>query len=142
MEKSRLLKRVIKMEKPKILPPTLREKDRYIVFEVISESPINYQDLSKAIWFSSASLLGDLGSAESQARLVKNLYEEKSQKGIIRCRHDKTEQVRAALAMIRKIGGKESIVKVLGITGTIKSAKNKYLGYTDLNVFESSSEAE
>lgn len=124
------------MEKPKILPPTLREKERYIVFEVISESPIEYSELSKAVWFTSASLLGDLGSAESHPRIIKNIYSEKTQRGIIRCRHDRTEQVRAALAMIRKIGGKDSIVKVLGITGTIKSAKNKYLGYTDLSVFE------
>jgi ribonuclease P/MRP protein subunit POP5 len=124
------------MERPKILPPTLREKERYIVFEVVSESSIDYQDLSKAIWFSTTSFLGELGSAESQARLMKNLYNAKTQKGIIRCRHDRTEQVRAALTMVRKIGGKDSIIRVLGITGTIKSAKNKYLGFTDLKVFE------
>ena len=124
------------MEKPKILPPTLREKERYIVFEIISESPVLYQDFSKALWFTASSFLGDLGAAESHPRIIKNLYSERMQRGIVRCRHDRTEHVRAALAMIRKIGGKDSVIKVLGITGTIKSAKNKYLGYTDLKSFE------
>ncbi len=124
------------MESPKILPPTLRERERYLVFEVISESPIDYKDLSRAMWFSIISFIGESGAGESQARLIKNLYNPKKQQGVIRCRHDMTEKVRASVALVRKIGSINAIIRVLGITGTIKSAKNKYLGYTDLRILK------
>lgn len=125
------------MENPKFLPPTLKERERYIVFEIISDEAVEYRDFSKSVWFSALSLLGELGVAESQVRIIKNLYDSKTQRGVIRCRHDRTEHVRSSLALIKKIGNANAIIKVLGITGTIKSAKNKYLGYTDLKSFES-----
>lgn len=127
---------VILMENPKFLPPTLRERERYLVFEIISESAVEYKDLSRAMWFSILAFLGETGAAESQARIIKNLYNPKKQQGIIRCKHDMTEKVRASIAMVRKIGNTNSIIRVLGITGTIKSAKNKYLGYTDLRILK------
>jgi len=35
---------------PKILPPSMRSKSRYVVFEVISEKPIDYSDFLNALW--------------------------------------------------------------------------------------------
>jgi ribonuclease P/MRP protein subunit POP5 len=122
-------------DKPKILPPTLRGKKRYIVFEVISEGDFNYEDLSRAIWFASLSFLGELGVSMCEIKLIKNLYDYKNKYGVIRCAHDKLEYVRAALAFVTKISNINVIIKVLGVTGTIKSAKRKFLGYTDLESF-------
>ncbi|MEM7826877.1 MAG: Rpp14/Pop5 family protein [Candidatus Aenigmatarchaeota archaeon] len=123
------------MERPKILPPTLRMKERYIVFEVLSENQIEYNDLVKAVWFSCLSFLGELKTSESEIWVIRNLYNTRSQQGVIRCRHDMTEYVRTALALINKIGNNNVIIKVLGITGTISSAKRKFFGYTDLEDF-------
>jgi len=126
------------MEKPKILPPTLREKHRYIVFEIISEEPIEYKDFSKSVWLACLSFLGELKTSESEVKIIRNLFNPRTQQGVIRCRNDATEHVRAALSLITKIGEKNAIIKVLGITGTISSAKRKYLGFTDLSNFETS----
>ncbi|MEM4625590.1 MAG: Rpp14/Pop5 family protein [Candidatus Aenigmatarchaeota archaeon] len=123
------------MEKPKTLPPVLRENERYIVFEIIAEEDIEYEDFAKALWLSCLSFLGELYTSEAEVKIIKNLYNPRTKQGVIRCRHDMTEFVRASIALINKIGNKDAIVKVLGITGTISSAKRKYLGFTELQSF-------
>jgi len=48
------------------------------------------------------------------------------QAGIIKCRHDSVEKVRAMLALISVVSESKCMVHILGVTGTIKSAKSKY----------------
>ena len=110
------------------MPPTLRSQKRYIVFEVISESKITYNELVGAIWNSMLSFLGELGSSEARTWIVQNLYKEDEQKCVIKCRHDYVEQVRAVLSLIQMVGETKATIRILGVTGTIKSAKTKYLG--------------
>ncbi len=121
------------MEKPKILPPTLRMRKRYIAFEIISEKDIDYAEFSTAVWNSMLELFGEKGTAESHVWVIKNLYDGK--KGILRCKHDLVEQVRASLAFIKMIGDSKVIIKILGVTGTIKTCKIKYLGIKSLEDF-------
>lgn len=123
------------MEKPKTLPPILRENERYIVFEIITEGDIDYEEFAKAVWLACLSFLGELYTSEAEVKIIKNLYNPRTKQGIIKCRHDMTEFVRASLALINKIGNKDAIIRVLGITGTISSAKRKYLGFTELESF-------
>lgn len=119
---------MIIMAQPKILPPTLRSQKRYVVFEVISENKITYSDLMNSIWGSMLSFLGELGSSEAKMWIVQNLYSEKEQKCVIKCRHDYVEQVRAVLSLIQMVGETRATIRILGVTGTIKSARTKYLG--------------
>jgi len=121
------------MEKPKILPPTLRMRKRYIAFEIISNKNINYNDMLNAFWDSMLELFGETGAAESHTWIIKNLYDGK--KGVLRCKYDMVEKVRAALTFIKMIGDSPIIIKVLGVTGTIKTCKIKYLGFKSLEDF-------
>ena len=121
--------------RPKTLPPSLRLKGRYIIFEIVSEQPVQYQDFVDAIWSSITNFLGELSGADAQLRVLRNLYDAKSQRGVIRCRHDMIEHVRTSLSMITMIGESRCVVKIDGVTGTIKSARNKYLGMRDLRSF-------
>lgn len=123
------------MDKPKTLPPVLRENERYIVFEIISDLDIEYEEFAKAFWIACLSFLGELYTSEAEIKIIKNLYNPRTKQGVIKCRHDMTEYVRASIAFINKIGNKDAIVRVLGITGTINSAKRKYLGFTELESF-------
>ncbi|MCD6557522.1 MAG: ribonuclease P protein component 2 [Candidatus Aenigmarchaeota archaeon] len=123
-------------DKPKTLPASLRAKRRYIIFEVVSEKPIDYIELVGAIWRSFLDFLGELKTSELNFWLIKNLYDPKTQRGIIRCSPDQVEYVRAALSLIDQIGETRALIKVNSVTGTIKSAKKKYLGFTDLTDFE------
>ncbi len=116
------------MTEPRLLPPSLRPTKRYIVYEVISDGPIVYTELVSALWNSSLEFLGEMGTAEAGIWFVHKTYDEKTQRGIVKCRHDAVENVRAALSLISVISEAKCIVKILGVTGTIKSAKIKYLG--------------
>lgn len=47
---------------------------------------------------------------------------------MIRCSHLAVENVRASLALINRIGDVRVIIKVLGVSGTIKAARRKFFG--------------
>jgi len=114
------------MAEPKILPPSMRPPKRYIVYEVISDTPVIYGELVNAIWTTTMEFLGELGGAEANIWFVHNTYDAKRQTGIIKCRHDSVEKVRAMLALISVVSESKCMVHILGVTGTIKSAKSKY----------------
>jgi ribonuclease P/MRP protein subunit POP5 len=123
------------MAEPKLLPPSLRSHKRYVIFEVISDNPITYNDLVNAMWNSMLNFLGELESSKAMVWFIQNLYDEKNQKGVIKCRHDFVEGIRAILSLIQTVGETKVIIKILGVTGTIKSARNKYLLSKDLRSF-------
>lgn len=103
--------------------PTLRDKKRYMAFEVMSEQKITRQELIKEILNSMISLFGDAGASEINPRLIS--YGEGY--GIIRCSRGKTEETRAVLACINNNHGIRVSISVLGISGTIKGATEKFI---------------
>lgn len=123
------------MGEPKLLPPSMRSFKRYVVFEVISEHPVVYNDLVNAVWNSMLSFLGELDTSEVKFWLIENLYDTATQQGVIKCKHDFVEKMRTVLSLIQIVGETKVIIKILGVTGTIKSAKNKYLLKKDLTSF-------
>jgi len=123
-------------EKPAFLPPSLRPSRRYIVYEVVSDEPVDYNELMNSMWYNILEFLGELKGSELDIWIMKNLYDSSTQTGLIRCNHDQVEFIRAALAMIQEVGETKAIVRVKSVTGTIKSAKKNYLGFTDLTDFE------
>jgi ribonuclease P/MRP protein subunit POP5 len=122
-------------KKPKPLPPSLRGRRRYIAYQVISESKFIFQDLMNSIWHSMLNLLGELGSSQADVWIARDVYDEEKQIGIIKCSHDNVEQVRTSLALIERIGDVRVIVKVLGISGSIKATRMKFFGETRLTEF-------
>jgi ribonuclease P/MRP protein subunit POP5 len=122
-------------KRPKLLPPSLRGKRRYIAYKVISEEKILFPDLVNTIWHSILNCLGELGASETDLWIAKDTYDEKHQTGIIRCSHKSVEKVRAALALIQRIGDIRVVIKVLGVSGTIKTAKIKFFGEKRLTEF-------
>ncbi|ASJ03392.1 ribonuclease P protein component 2 [Thermococcus profundus] len=112
-------------EKPKYLPPTLRDKNRYIAFQVIGERPFKKEEIKRVIWDASLSALGFLGSARAKPWFIK--FDEKSQTGIARVDRKYVEELRFALTMITEINGSKVIFRTLGVSGTIKRLKKKFL---------------
>jgi len=124
-------------KRPKILPPSLRGRKRYIAYHIISQEKILFQDLINTIWHSLLNLLGELGTSETDLWIIKDSYDENKQMGILRCSHTSVEQLRAALALIDRIGDIRVIVKVLGVSGSIKATKMKFFGESRLTEFTS-----
>jgi len=114
------------MPEPKMLPPAMRSNKRYIAFEVISDQPVKYEDVTTAILGSAIGFLGELGSSEAKIWIIQNLYDQEMQRGVIKCSADYVEHLRAVLSLITFVGESKAIVRIIGVTGTIKSARLKY----------------
>jgi len=115
------------MKKLKILPPTLREKKRYISFQIISEKgeTFTYSDLEAAIWNTMLDFLGEYGVSKTSVWLMKDCWNPRKQIGIIRCNHKSVQPVVATLGLIDRLGDNRITFKILNISGTIKSIKKK-----------------
>ena len=112
------------MLKLKPLLPSLKEKKHYLVFEVISEKKLNFNDIKDAINNGILIFLGQLDTAKAG---VQFLPEEKNNCGMIRANPKYINKIKAALTLIEKIKNNKVIVKSKGVSGTINKAKRKFL---------------
>lgn len=118
------------------LPPTLRENARYLVFEIISKKDFGIAEVVDSVWQASLLLFGETGASRFSLWVPFNLYDLEKKRGIIKCAHTSVEEVRAAIASVRHIGNEPVIIHILGVTGTILSAKKKFFGIVDLKAFQ------
>jgi ribonuclease P/MRP protein subunit POP5 len=112
-------------KKLKINMPTLREKERYIAFEVLSEEEITFSDLESAIWNTAQDFFGELGTAQTSLWIIRNLYNEQRQIGVIRCNNISVDKILTTLGLITRLGDIRVIFKILAVSGTIKGLSLK-----------------
>ncbi len=113
------------MDRPKPLPSSLREKKRYVVFEVISDEEVSIDVLAEEIYRHGIELLGELGLSRLSMWVMKNMFN--GSRGIVRVRPGGVEETRLILASIRQVDEVPAIISVVGVTGTIRAAKVRYL---------------
>ena len=110
--------------------PSLRSKKRYLAFELLSEEEANRGELVREVVSSASALLGDVLASECDIRVLG--FE--AGIGIIQCSHSRVTETRAALAAVTRVNGARATLHVLGVSGTVKRATEKYLH--DHAVFE------
>lgn len=112
----------------KTLLPSLKERKRYLVFEVISKNGVkSFSSVSNTIWQKTKELIGEIGIAKSGIWLLPDKWNEKTQQGVIKVSHKYTDHVKASLATIKEIEGKKVIVKSVGLSGILKKAQEKFM---------------
>lgn len=99
------------------IPPTMRQKERYILFEVACESPPAEADVKAASYNAILSFLGEYGSSLASPKFVS--YDAKSRHAILRCSHTELQKVKAALALCSSINGKKAVFRLKKVSGTI-----------------------
>ncbi len=105
------------------LPPALKRKRRYIAFELVGEDTVDGREFLSALWNSMLSLFGEIGSAHCDIRL--EMFD--GRRGIVRCNRETLKKVKVALTLISRVGEIRVIPKILGVSGTIKKCRKKYL---------------
>lgn len=103
--------------------PVIRPRRRYLAFELEAEGPVQQRDLVSEIQSSQLSLFGEAGAARN--RLVLISFD--GRLGILRCSHTHLQETRAVIASIFYIGGVRAALRTKGVSGTIKTATEKYL---------------
>jgi ribonuclease P/MRP protein subunit POP5 len=117
--------------KLKILPAHLREKKRYLAFEAISQIPLKREDVISLLWDTSLHLYGICGTSKFDLWVVK-IWKCPSSgdyrtRGIVRCRRESLDEVRAIIPVITRFNGKKVVFYTRGISGTINSAVKKFI---------------
>jgi len=99
----------------------MRPRRRYIAFEIIG-AEMSRNDIVKALDLAFRGA-PDLEFNLPLLKLV--FYDASSQLGLLRCGHKQVDEVKAIIAR-REVGNKKVSFEVLGVSGTIKSAKRKF----------------
>lgn len=108
--------------KQKALLPTLREKKRYVVYEVLSDKNIEQKDIKKAIISEYEEFFGHLTMLKSGIRFI----DSNKQKGIIKIRDKFTDNLKAIFTQINEISNQKLIIMSLGVSGILNKARQKY----------------
>jgi ribonuclease P/MRP protein subunit POP5 len=114
-----------KKEKLRILLPTMRERERYIAFQIISEDSITYADVEQAIWNQLLDFYGEFGMSKTSMWLMKKLWDDKNRIGVIRCNNNSVTKIISGLGLITRLGDVRVTIKILAVSGTLKGLKLK-----------------
>lgn len=104
----------------KMSSPTLRERERYVYFKIISDGKVLYSDLEAAIWNTLIGFYGESGVGGMSVWFVKNTWDDRSQSGVIRCNNLSVPRLIAGLGLIPRLGESRIVLKVEKVSGTIK----------------------
>ncbi len=105
----------------KTLKPTLRERNRYLVFEVVSDRTPGRKDVVDSIWATVLRLYGEVGASRTSMWVMD--YDRKKKKGVVKVNHGGVETVRSAIAAADGVGGGKAVFNVLKVAGTLKKAR-------------------
>jgi len=94
-----------------------------MIFELDAEAEISPKDLVSEIISSQFSLFGDAGASRNRLKLIAF----NGRYGLLRFGHMQNRETRASIAAIRSIHGVRVALRSKGVSGTIKSATEKYL---------------
>jgi len=102
-----------------------RLKRRYLAVQLDVDCVPTERDFIDAVWASVTKLFGEYGASLTSLALIS--YDGEQKFAVVRANLQAVDNVRAALATVTSLGGKEAAVHVLAVSGTIK-ALHKNLG--------------
>lgn len=116
--------------KLKILPPTLREKKRYIGLKLYSQNRIKKEDIFNILWNSIINVYGEIEASKINLWIVdtKEIKNNKrfQQNIIVKCQRGYENKVITAVNTIYRQRETRIVVHSIGTSGTIKSLNKKY----------------
>jgi ribonuclease P/MRP protein subunit POP5 len=114
----------------KHLPKHLRQRWRYLAVDVETwpDADVDEMAFQRSLWFAAQNLVGDVGSAEADLRVVQFDHDDGTGAALIRTRRGAEDLARAALACVDGVYDDPVRVTVKGISGTVRAGEEKYLG--------------
>ncbi len=111
--------------KIKALPPALRMRKRYIAFRVESDRSFTRDEVVRAIVSSALAMFGEAKVAEFNLFVLD--FDEAEQQGFVVCSHRGVTEAIASLSLVSEISGERVHIRTLGVSGTVKALKRKFL---------------
>ena len=101
--------------------PSLREKKRYLHYEVTADGNITAEEVKQAVQEAMQVFLGDYGCAQAGIQQTENTHKQ----GIIKTNVKYVNQVKTALALIKTIKNKNVMFKTTKVSGMINKVKRR-----------------
>ena len=111
----------LQVSKIKTILPSLKEKKRYISFEVVSDNNFSFNEIKKEINKHILKILGEKGYSKAGIMFIDT---NTKNQGIIKTNNKELINTRAALTLINEINNKKLIIKCRKVSGILKKAKN------------------
>ena len=105
----------------KPLPPTLREKRRYVLIRILGAVAPTQKDIYRAVSDAVVAVFGDCGAA----RIHPAVGLSENDCAIVRCTRGTEKELCAALACVNRCGGEQAAFRAVVTSGTILGAKQK-----------------
>lgn len=105
-----------------VLPPTLRENRRYVLFRIITPVNPTQKEVYRSMAESVTALFGDAGAAKMHPAVVWS----EGEYAIARCTRGYEKSLIAALAVVTKICGEPAAFRSVATSGTILSLKKRW----------------
>jgi RNase P/RNase MRP subunit POP5 len=116
------------MAKLKSLMPSLKEKKRFVVFEIISNRPVEeFKEVYQAIWQKSNEYLGRFETARAGLWLLADKWDQKKQKGILKINNKYMDKIKAVFALTTEVGKEKAILRSVGASGILNKAEKKFM---------------
>jgi len=116
--------------KLKILPPTLREKKRYIALKIYSKNELTKDECIQMLWNSVLNIYGEIESSKINPWLIDFKEVDNDERFeyncIVRCSRGFEKEALTAFYTITNFRKNDIIVHSLSTSGTIKSLNNKF----------------
>jgi RNase P/RNase MRP subunit POP5 len=100
-----------------------RAKRRYLALQVDSDGAPTPKEFIDAVWIAVTKLYGEYGASLTSLALID--YNAEKKMAVIRTALATVDIVRASLASITSLAGKEAAVHVVAVSGTIKALHEK-----------------
>jgi len=104
----------------KPLLPSLREKKRYIVFDV-KTNDFDKKKVENTIVETALKFIGELGISKAGFMFLSDSWDEN--KGIIKVNSKYVDEIKMVLGLVKG----NIIVNPIGVSGTLKRAKEKFM---------------
>jgi len=107
--------------------PSLREKKRFLVFEVDTDGNPDIIQINDTIASKFKDLFGLFGLADAGLLMLNNKYDNVKKRGIIRVNHKNVDKLRASFALIDQIKSSPASIRSLGLSGILRKAEKMFL---------------
>lgn len=102
-------------------PPTLKEKNRYMLFKIHSKKKFTRDEVIRAIWRNTLQNLGSFNTSRSSLWIMD--YDTEHQKGILRTNNKKQLEVKTSLTLLKEIKGEKAFISVGKVSGTLRKIR-------------------
>ena len=111
-------------KKIKAVLPSLREKKRYLVFEILSPKRISSAaEASALVWDAARGFMGECGAAAAGIMVLHDHWNPAAQRGIIRVSHRAVDALKASLTLATGREGMPLIMQSISVSGMLHKAK-------------------